>query len=104
MEEALDLWLELGDPVDLAFWFEMLAELETAAGRPEPAARFFGAAANVRAEIGHGQAASNEGKRTTRWHRCGRRWVRKRIMLLEKGKALGRERAVSEARRVLGER
>ncbi len=105
VEEALDLWLELGDPVDLAFWFEMLAELETAAGRLEPAARFFGVAASVRAEIGHGQAASNGGEENDSLGQVRAEMGEEAFNVAwEKGKALGRERAVSEARRVLGER
>jgi hypothetical protein len=91
--------LELGDPVDIAFWLDLLAELEAAAGRPESAARFFGGAASLRTEVGHThgendaisdiRSALGEPSFVAAWTR---------------GQTLGRARLVAEARGVLAER
>jgi predicted ATPase/class 3 adenylate cyclase len=57
--ESLPLWREINDPVDLAEWLELFAALE-AADHPVLAARYVGAAANLRETIGHAQASARK--------------------------------------------
>lgn len=103
--DTLDLWLELGDPVDLAFWLDLVAELETAEGRSESASRFLGAAESLPADVGHAQDRSDgaEENESAVAVRAGMSESEFNAAWAER-QALGRERMVEDARRILADR